>query len=195
MNFDYDDQASNPNYDRDSFTQICERRLSRRGFFQGTAAVAVGALAGCDLRSEPEAPAAGVADVKGAFDFIEIEHGVTQDHEVAEPHRAEVLLRWGDALFEDSPEFDYRQQTAASQSRQFGFNNDYVGFRPLPLEAGQQNRGLLCVNHEYPSVAMMFADIGRDVLAETTARHVEVGQAAVGASVVEVVMRDGQWRV
>ena len=36
------------------------------------------------------------------------------------------IIRWGDPMFEDSPEFDPYHQTAEAQSRQFGDNNDYL---------------------------------------------------------------------
>ena len=67
-----------------------------------------------------------------------------------------VLLRWGDRLFADSPEFDPTAQTAEAQRRQFGYNNDFVGF--VPLE-GATDRGLLCVNHEYTNEHLMFPGI------------------------------------
>ena len=47
------------------------------------------------------------AQSKGsAFAFKEVEAGVDANHHVAEGYDADVLLRWGDGLFPDSPEFD-----------------------------------------------------------------------------------------
>jgi uncharacterized protein len=60
--------------------------------------------------------------------------GVDDKHHVAEGYNADVLIRWGDPLFADSPEFDPRAQTADKQARQFGYNNDYIGLIPLPGE-------------------------------------------------------------
>ena len=57
--------------------------------------------------------------------------GRDEKHHVAEGYNAEVLLRWGDPLFADSPEFDPRAQTAEKQAGQFGYNNDFIGLASL----------------------------------------------------------------
>src|SRR5512134_1661555 len=54
--------------------------------------------------------------------------GVDSTHHVADGYRADVLLRWGDPLFPDSPPFDPLRQSAAAQLKQFGYNNDYIAF-------------------------------------------------------------------
>src|SRR3546814_13930167 len=58
---------------------------------------------------------------------------------------------WGDPLFADSPEFDPLKQSAAAQVRQFGYNNDFIGYVGLPFGSDNPDHGLLCVNHEYTS--------------------------------------------
>jgi secreted PhoX family phosphatase len=92
------------------------------------------------------------------FDFEELAAGVDETHHVAEGYRAQVLLRWGDPLFPDSPAFDPLKQSAAAQLKQFGYNNDYVAFIPLDTDG---TRGLLCVNHEYTNEEVMFPGIPR----------------------------------
>ena len=57
--------------------------------------------------------------------------GIDANHHVAPGYRGQVLLRWGDPLFADSPAFDPTAQSAAAQLKQFGYNNDYVAFFPL----------------------------------------------------------------
>ena len=74
------------------------------------------------------------------------------NHHVADGYNADILLRWGDAIFPDS--FDPTKQTAAAQERQFGYNNDYVGF--ILLE-GSVTHGLLVVDHEYTNPHPMFS--------------------------------------
>jgi secreted PhoX family phosphatase len=108
-----------------------------------------------------------------------------------------VLLRWGDALFPDSPEFDPNSQTAEAQLRQFGYNNDYVGF--IPLE-GSNDRGLLVVNHEYTNPHLMFPGIVTVVDGEVkqgslSKEQVDVEIAAHGGTIVEIQRVDGKWQV
>jgi uncharacterized protein len=97
-----------------------------------------------------------------AFSFPEIARGMDQTHHVAEGYRADILLRWGDPLWADSPAFDPLNQSAEAQRRQFGYNCDYVGFVPLDPDTDGAPRGLLCVNHEYTSTHLMFPGIRED---------------------------------
>lgn len=124
--------------------EIISRRFSRRNFLQGSLAVSAIAatVSPLALMTAEKARAAGGS----AFSFTEVEAGVDANHHVAEGYDADVLLRWGDPLFADAPEFDPTNQTAEAQAKQFGYNNDYVGFIPLD---GAADHGLLVVNHEY----------------------------------------------
>src|SRR5215218_2862988 len=115
---------------------VIAQRVARRELLKGMlATTAIAALA---------PPAFGGSEEIPPFNFPEIAHGVDETHHVAGGHRADILLRWGDPIVGGAPDFDPREQTAAAQSKQFGYNNDYVGFVPLGGD-----RGLLCVNHEY----------------------------------------------
>jgi len=131
--------------------EIISRRFSRRDVLKGAlAASAISAtVSPLALLAAEKARAAGGS----AFSFAELEAGVDTDHHVAEGYDADVLLRWGDAIFLDAPPFDPVAQSAASQRRQFGYNNDFIGF--VPLE-GSTDRGLLLVNHEYTDSQLMF---------------------------------------
>jgi secreted PhoX family phosphatase len=123
--------------------EIIVSRFSRRDFLRGSLATAAIAatVSPLALVSADETRAAGSAS---RFSFREVEAGIDERHHVAEGYDADVLLRWGDALFPDSPSFDPAKQTAEAQARQFGYNNDYVGF--IPIE-GSSDHGLLVVNH------------------------------------------------
>ncbi len=128
------------------------------------------------------------------FDFTEVEAGVDETHHVAEGYRADILLRWGDPLFPDSPAFDPLQQSAAAQLKQFGYNNDYIAFFPL---SDSGDRGLLCINHEYTNEEIMFPDLVRQdtiCFPDMTAELVEIEMAAHGVSIVEIAREDGIWR-
>src|SRR3546814_7394302 len=75
----------------------------------------------------------GVQTCALPISFTELAHGVDENFHAAEGYGADVLIRWGDPMFADSPEFDPANQTAEAQEKQFGYNCDYVGYLPLPL--------------------------------------------------------------
>jgi secreted PhoX family phosphatase len=92
----------------------------------------------------------------------------------------EPIIRWGDPLFADAPGFDAAAQSPEAQSRQFGYNNDY-------LDIIETNRGgtraLLVCNHEYTNENIMFPP-GFD-----PERVIRTAWAAHGMSVVELRRR------
>nr|MCU0830976.1 PhoX family phosphatase [Rhizobiaceae bacterium] len=125
---------------------------------------------------------------------------VDVNHHVAPGYKADVLLRWGDKVFADAPEFDPMNQTPEAQARQFGYNNDYVGFIPLD---GATDRGILVVNHEYTNPELMFpawATIGKNDKGEDTVKMgewtkalVDIEMAAHGGTIIEIRKADGRW--
>ena len=174
--------------------EIIARRFSRRGFLQGSlAATAIAAtVSPLALMAADEAHAQTGAT---SFDFQEVTAGVDADHHVAEGYDADVLLRWGDGLFPDSPDFDPTNQTPESQARQFGYNNDFVGFIPID---GSSEHGLLVVNHEYTNEHLMFPGIVKvegDELVVAPADQKRVEMAAHGGTIVEIRKVDGKWQV
>ncbi|MDZ5696247.1 PhoX family phosphatase [Chelativorans sp. M5D2P16] len=173
---------------------IINRRYSRRGFLGGSLAVAaIGAtVSPMALLAAREAEAA----TPSSFNFTEVEAGVDETHHVAEGYDADVLLRWGDKVFADSPEFDPQNQTAEKQARQFGYNNDYIGF--IPIE-GADDRGILVVNHEYTNAELMFPNFatvedGEVKLGEYTKELVDIEIAAHGGTIIEIRKVDGKWQ-
>ena len=176
--------------------EIIARRFSRRGFLQGSlAATAIAAtVSPLALMAADEAHAETGAT---SFDFQEVTAGVDADHHVAEGYDADVLLRWGDGLFPDSPDFDPTNQTPESQARQFGYNNDFVGFIPID---GSSEHGLLVVNHEYTNEHLMFPGIVKVegdelVVAPADQKRVDIEMAAHGGTIVEIRKVDGKWQV
>ena len=125
---------------------------SRRTFLRASSSVAL--LAGT---STSLLALGGCEKAPTGFDFTELKRGVDETHRVAEGHGADILIRWGDPVTADAPAFDPANQTAEAQSRQFGYNNDYLGFIPLPFGKANSDHGLLCVNHEYTNANLMFA--------------------------------------
>lgn len=205
MTTDIDDKITNPkaSLKADDFNHICERRYSRRAILKGTVAtgagLALGSLSGCtpsqDLVAKAEKSVEQGQPVYSNFDFQEVEHGVDQYHHIADDHQAQILLRWGDPIFADAPQFDPDAQTAESQLRQFGFNNDFVGYIGLKEKDGEDERALLCVNHEYPNHGLMFRNFGENPRNSLTKKQMEVSQAASGNSIVEIIRNGSEWRV
>ena len=112
---------------------VIAERYSRRSAIKGLlgAGVIAGlspAVTGCTTAGERR-PASG------AVRFTELERGVDATHHVAPGYDADILIRWGDPLFPGTGAFDPRRQSASDQARRFGYNNDFVGFVPLPARA------------------------------------------------------------
>ena len=173
--------------------QFDSAHLARRHLLSGTAAAMVTAKLGAG--GIPTVQAASALPDELTLGFEELEHGIDDTHHVSAGYRADVLLRWGDPLFADSPAFDPQALTADAQAKQFGYNCDFIGYFPLPKGSERSDHGLLCVNHEYTNGNLMFADVAGDMpYSAPTRRHMEVEMAAHGHSVVEV-KRDsrGRW--
>lgn len=176
---------------------VVQQRYGRRDILKGLlagSAAGVALAAGLPLGSSASAQAAAPH-----FTFTEIAHGVDDRHHVAPGYDAEILIRWGDPVTADAPAFNVRAQNAAAQAKQFGYNNDFIGYLPLPLGSQNSDRGLLFVNHEYTSEEVMFPGIGRQdskdkLFKDMTRNLVEIEMAAHGASIVEVQKQaGGKW--
>ena len=95
---------------------------------------------------------------------------------------------------DDAPAFDPRHQSVEKQLRQFGYNNDFIGFVSLD---GEATRGLLCVNHEYTNEEVMFPGIGRQDrkdFAGMTRELAEIEMAAHGATIIEIERSGDTWK-
>ena len=175
--------------------EIIAQRYSRRELVRGALAVtAISATIGpLALAASRQARAA-----TPSFGFSEVQAGVDPTHHVAPGYRAEILIRWGDPILADAPEFDPAAQTAEKQKGQFSYNNDYLGY--LPIE-GSSEHGLLVVNHEYTNEELMFPGLGgpqddKEVnFAKMTPELVGIEMAAHGGTVLEVRKVDGRWQV
>jgi len=203
MNDHADNQISNQSSSED-LNSVYERLLSRRGFVKTSLALGIGGtvmqVSGCannDTEEETELSSQWRDNnpYNSRYDFKEVAHGADETHHVAPDHKASVLIRWGDPMFSDSPQFDPLNQTSAAQLKQFGYNNDYIGYLSLEPKSGQDARALLCVNHEYPIPGLMFPNFPRDGYKSITEEQVKISQAAVGNSVLEVIKINGEWSI
>lgn len=186
-----DDNASPPLY------EVMARYLSRRKLLGGavtaTALASVGVFPG---RRAGATADGGAGDAAGRFHFPEILKGIDERDHWPGGYTAKPLIRWGDPLLAEAPEFDPQSQSPEAQAQQFGYNNDYTAFFPLPGDSEDTvQKGLLCINHESASTRLMFPKSQRnDESASGQGFRVAVQQAAIGCSVVEIERNAGEWR-
>jgi len=168
-------QVSNP-----SFTSILTRRVNRRKFVVSASAVACMAL---QVR-------AYASQESTSLSFNEIPHGLDEHLHLSEEYSSQVVLRWGDPLFSGA-KFNPHKQNATSQSKQFGFNNDFVAYIPISKSGKSSTHGLLVVNHEYVNSSMMHPGSPRAF--DLSSDQIDIEMAAHGLSIVEVKKQGNAW--
>src|SRR5919106_68604 len=202
---DADDIGSNRSSNQ-PLLEIARARMSRRTALKGFVTTAVVGALGGTLTSR-------VALAASSFGFKSLPQTIMEDMQVAPGYSAQVLIRWGDPVLPGAPAFDPMNQTAAAQAQQFGYNNDFLGYFPLPRGSDSSEHGLLAVNFEYTSQALMFPgwtklEAGEGVaeddrpdaileasLAAQTPEQSAIEMMAHGGGVIEVIKENGQWRV
>jgi secreted PhoX family phosphatase len=196
---DPEDIGSNP-APHEPIGAIIGRRMARRAALRGLFGAAAGtALAAGMVRragAQSVAPAAASPDgAESSLGFRGLPHGAGPGEAVAEGYEIQTVIRWGDPVLPGAPPFDPANVTAEAQALQFGYNNDYLDFFPLPKGAPASERGLLVVNHEYTNPELMFPGLGdaRSARLKTSAAQVRAQMMAHGASVVEIRRQDGRW--
>lgn len=187
-----ENKSSNPRIPKGvkTISDIIDVRLNRRGFLGGMSALTAVTATGCASWSNSNA-----FQNQPAFKFEEISRGEDETHHLPAGYSGDILIKWGDGIFEDSPAFDPYAQTEAAQLRQFGYNNDYIGYIAVEPQEGESNRGLLCVNHEYTSTNLMLPDVAEGYPESMTEELCHVELAAHGGSVIEIAQKEGQWAV
>lgn len=185
-----------------SFESVLTERFQRRSLLGGMfkAIPAATLMTGKPAQAaesipSPEAAAGGTREAKkdSRLQFRSITGGKADQIQVSEGYQSSVLIKWGDPLFSDSPAFDPRNQSAEAQAKLFGYNNDWMGYFPLPsFDVENPRRGLLAVNHEYTNPELMF--LNYEGFANQTPEQTAIELQCHGLTVVEV-MRDnsGKW--
>ncbi|QGX98201.1 PhoX family phosphatase [Roseovarius faecimaris] len=169
------DEAVNPRPETCDFDRVVDAALSRRSFLGGVMAFGSGAAAMGGLPT-----AARAQGSRFAFEPIAI--GTDNSVHVPPGYEWEVLVRWGDPLFSDAPEFDHvTGGDATGADRVFGENTD--GMESFVIDGRQ----VLAINHEYANrrTNLPQSADGRPEGAE----DVEKLQKLQGVSVMEI--RDG----
>ena len=187
MSHSYSDQQTINYSSNQTFNEILQVRLSRRGLLKGAAALAV-------LNSLPLAGCTTSGHGAGSIGFRGI--AVSQDDSVRVPpgYSASVIYAWGDPVGHPSGSPAFRQDggnTADEQALQAGMHHDGIHFFPLPYGSDNSSRGLLAMNHEYTDDGLLHAD----GYAGWNAEKVRKSQNAHGAAVIEVELKDGRWAI
>lgn len=169
------------------FGDVVASVMSRRAVLRAGTVLTATSVATIALGQSPVAAAtrSAVPTVEGTgagsargLDFSPVGPNTLDEVVIPEGFDQNVVIRWGDQLFGNSPEFDINQQTGAAQRRQFGYNNDFLGLLPL-----RRDTHVMMVNHEYTDEILMFPGYDED---NPTREQVEVAWAAHGLTVVTV---------
>jgi secreted PhoX family phosphatase len=201
---DYDCWHDAPNTsDNETFEQVVQRSVSRRSLLRAGAvglmvlggSRLVGDAAPANAGTVPPSDAPSGADFEAQaakrLDFTPIEPSRVDAVVVPDGYASELLIRWGDPVLPGAPRWRFDRQTPEAQAGQFGYNNDYVAFMPLPWGSRYENSrtALLWVNHEYTNPEIMFADFDPDA---PTKDQVDIQMNAIGGTVVEIFRRRGE---
>ena len=191
---DEDDSRPSNSSRNETFAGLADIRFSRRAALTGllaTTALTAGAGVLAPLSG------ARAATIDSSLKFAEIPHGYDANLHIPEGYEAQILLRWGDKVAADAPDFAPGRVTAADQARQFGYNCDFIAYLPLPAGSTNSENGLLFVNHEYTNPHMMFPGFAdaKAAVEGTTAETTAVELEAHGASIVEVKKENNAWKV
>ncbi|PRX47657.1 hypothetical protein B0I33_105237 [Prauserella shujinwangii] len=177
------------------FGDVVKGVLSRRGALKASAVMAAtagGFAALSGTASAGTVPPALAGRGKGrdkgrrtvpGTDYEPVAPNTADAVVIPDGYEQDVVIRWGDPVEWGAPRFDFANQSAAAQAKQFGYNCDFVGLIPQdPL--GWRN--LMVVNHEYTSETMMFP-AGTYDPDNPTEEQVRIGWAAHGLSVVQAI--------
>jgi secreted PhoX family phosphatase len=117
----------------ESFQQVLDTLLSRRGFVSGglTAAAAL-ALTGADSLLKAVPVSAKTPPPAGPLlGFTRVPVSSADTVTVPQGYTAEVLIAWGDPIA-DGPEFEQdASNSAADQAQQWGMHNDGLVYFPI----------------------------------------------------------------
>ena len=173
--FDAFDEIDDPRPEPTDFEALAEKALSRRAFLGGVGASAFVAA----TTSLTPSPARAVGQAAGRFDFKAVAANSLDTVTVPEGYSWKVLLRWGDPLWSNAPEFDHATRgDGASQETSFGDNVD--GMELFHVDG----RSIMAVNNEYANRDIAYG--ARRSKSPETADDVRKGKAAHGVSVFEV---------
>ncbi|MBT8171165.1 transcriptional initiation protein Tat [Phaeobacter gallaeciensis] len=182
LSFDEFDETVNPRSEHCEFDTVVEQAISRRGFLGGVLAVGgFATLGGAVLPT-------GVKAAVNRFAFDAVPVSTSDSISVPAGYKAEVVVRWADAMWSDSVAFDQDTRgTAKTQARTFGDNTD--GMEVFMHEG----RTLLTINNEYTNRSIIWGNRA-DAKPEND-DDIEKGLLAHGVTVVEIGHDGDRWGV
>lgn len=185
-------EAPNEQHGRDSMASIIARRFGRRSLIKGAAAaaiplVAAGTPLASGLLGTPVGARRAEAAIAGrSLGFVGIPLHTADTVVVAPGYTSQVVLRWGDPIFPNTPRMTVDNVSAELQAKTFGYNCDLNVFFPLEGATG----GIMAINHEYTEGSRMFRSYSG---ATATRAQVDVELAAHGMTFVELARLGGVW--
>ena len=183
LSFDEFDEINSPRKEDPQFDAVVDAAISRRSFLSGVLTFGAGTflMGTSSLVNVAEA-------ATDRFGFTQVAASTADTITVPEGYKWDMLVKWGDPLWSDAPEFDEAKRgTAASQLRAFGDNNDGISMFAIG------NRHVLVAKNEYTNRPMMYCN--RESGLPETADDVAKGKAAHGLTVAEVHKVGENWEV
>ena len=179
------DEKNFPRPEVQEFDRVVDRAISRRGFLGGALVFGSGAaVMGTGMLKGTTA----MAQQTTRFAFDQLPPQTDGTVHVADGYNWSTLIRWGDPLFSDAPEFDPVNAIGLDGSdRVFGENTDGMELFSIG------DTELLVVNSEYTnrSTNLPWADDGTPGSAD----DVRILQNYQGVSVMEVTEGETGWEV
>lgn len=188
---DHDDISSNPSISPE-FAEILGTKMVRRDILKAGAVSSALGFFGLNLATSSVAQAQGSAAPVPSLGFKAIAANTGDTITVPEGYRYQVISRWGDPLFTNSPKWKGdATEDAAAQALQVGDNHDGMHFFPID---GKADEGLLVRNHEYINPNFLFPQKVRVAGEGWNQDWIKKSQRAQGVSVLHVRHDGKQWR-
>lgn len=178
---------------------IDARKLSRRGFLQGSLGVTMLSLFGGCWFDGRGYHAQAASSIQNGIGFTPVPANIapmTDAVTVPSGYTAKVLIAWGDSLTA-APHWDTADtMDEATQLHSFGAHSDGIHFSPFPGNLGN-SRGLLVAGNEYcdPALVNNIKPASSYRTVSLTLEMVRAQQAAHGVSIVTVQREKGAWGV
>ena len=170
------------------FSKILEASASRRALVKGGLTAAAFGFIGPALRAQTPNPI--VETRLGLTDFTPLNRVDAKGPwpKISEDYQFDVLVPWGEPLDETEPEFNYPIDPD-DQVYQIGNGHDGMWFFPDPDPALANEQGILAINHEFASNAVVIGKGTPENLSD-----VRASQHTHGVSIVGIRKVDDKWQ-